>query len=65
MTTQRILNRLTGPKKPNQLGATGDAWHARCKLCRHTIRPDEPRIWLTKPMGLSHQNCATRAGNVL
>lgn len=29
-----------------------------CKLCRHSILQGHPRVWLTKPMGLSHASCA-------
>ncbi len=29
-----------------------------CKLCSYSILPDVPRVWLRKPMGLSHTTCA-------
>lgn len=64
MTRQVTINRLTGPKKPTKLGATGEVWHVVCKFCRRSIDPTEQRerVWLTKPMGLSHKDCAAQEG---
>ena len=38
------------------------AWRATCKLCLFGIYEREAVVWLTKPMGQSHQVCAERAG---
>lgn len=62
MTEQITINRLVGPRKPTRLGATGDDWHVVCKLCPRRVDPTEQRVWLTKPMGVSHQDCAAQAG---
>lgn len=32
-----------------------------CKLCRGGIHREDPHIWLTNPMGLSHLECAVGA----
>lgn len=29
-----------------------------CKLCRLAITKDHQTVWLTKPIGLSHEKCA-------
>jgi hypothetical protein len=59
VTAPKALSRLTGPKKP---GPSGDQRRTTCKLCLISILIGEPTVWLTKPMGLSHQGCAQRAG---
>jgi hypothetical protein len=33
-----------------------------CKLCRGGIHREDPHVWLTNPMGLSHMECAITAG---
>lgn len=30
----------------------------RCKLCQFGILQGQKRVWLRKPMGLSHESCA-------
>lgn len=32
-----------------------------CKLCPEGIYVDQPRTWLRKPCGLSHDSCIERA----
>ena len=31
---------------------------AICKICRHGITEDAPRLWSRKPLGLVHTDCA-------
>lgn len=33
----------------------------KCKLCKRDLYPDQPVVWLTSPMGLSHQDCVPSA----
>lgn len=39
-----------------------DRRRTACKLCRLSILVGEAAVWLTNPLGLSHQACAVRAG---
>lgn len=56
MTT---VKSLTGSNRP---GPLNDQRRTVCKLCLAGILVGEPTVWLTKPMGLSHEGCASRAG---
>jgi hypothetical protein len=58
MTAQKTINRLTGPKT----GSFTNQHRTTCKLCPHSIHVDDAAVWLTKPMGLSHDTCARQAG---
>lgn len=52
MTTSKLLNRVSGPRN-----APPPPPRTTCKLCRFAVRAGEPAVWLTKPMGLSHEAC--------
>lgn len=47
---------LTGDRKGRQLFR----YRTHCKLCLLAIGWGDPAVWLTKPMGLSHEACAAR-----
>jgi hypothetical protein len=49
----RGMNQVNGGKRaPRRFNAT-------CKFCLLGIYDGDPRVWLSKPMGLSHEGCAT------
>jgi hypothetical protein len=33
-----------------------------CKLCRLSVYKGQPSVWLSKPMGINHTECAEREG---
>ena len=37
----------------------------RCKLCQFGIMQGQRRVWLRKPMGLSHAECADASQEVV
>ena len=40
---------------------TGTSYLTTCKLCRHGVFEQQPRRWLSKPAGWSHEACVDRA----
>lgn len=36
-----------------------------CKLCRYGVLPGERRVWLRKPMGISHESCASNRTDIV
>lgn len=56
--TVRTINRL-GPQK---VGPAADQRLTTCKYCRYSVLIGEAWVWLTKPLGISHERCADRAG---
>lgn len=59
MTNQQTLNRVTGGPKA---GSLNDQRITVCKLCLFSIVVGQHKVWLTKPMGLSHEACAAKHG---
>ena len=49
-----VLVRLNGAEK---YGANQDQCITTCKKCRRSLLKGQDRVWLTDPMGLSHQVC--------
>lgn len=45
-------------------GNLGNHYLSTCKLCPDGVFDYQPKVWLTKPMGWSHQDCAEWAGHV-
>lgn len=43
-------------------GPAGRDYRTNCKLCPAGVYTGQPAVWLTQPMGLSHVDCARRAG---
>ncbi|MEV7264681.1 hypothetical protein AB0N38_14125 [Micromonospora aurantiaca] len=43
-------------------GNLGNHYLSTCKLCPLGVFDRQPKVWLTKPMGWSHQECAEYAG---
>ena len=37
---------------------TARKYRTHCKICRAAIFMDEVAVWLTSPIGLSHEGCA-------
>lgn len=52
--TTAIRRRATTPV----LESGSPASYAICKICRSGIFDQQPRVWLSKPAGLSHATCA-------
>ena len=40
---------------------TGNSYLTTCKLCPNGVFEQQPRRWLTKPAGWSHEACVDRA----
>ena len=57
MTALNYINKRNGP--------SGDLRRTMCKLCRHSILTGEDAVWLSKPLGLSHLNCARSRGALI
>ncbi|MBM0256356.1 hypothetical protein [Micromonospora sp. 4G55] len=56
-SARRTLNQPSGSK-----GILGNRYLSTCKLCPDGVFDYQPKVWLTKPMGWSHEDCAQRAG---
>lgn len=52
MTAAYKANRVNGSKRPQRRYAT------TCKICLMGIYDGDVTVWLTCPMGLSHEGCA-------
>jgi len=52
---------LTSPAGSRRDSYT-DRRRTTCKLCPFSVLVDDPAVWLTNPIGLSHTACARRAG---
>lgn len=37
-----------------------NAYLTTCKICREGVYQRQPKLWLNKPMGWSHEFCVTR-----
>lgn len=46
---------------PSVKGKLVTAMNPLCKLCLLSVMPGEMRVWLRRPMGISHATCADRA----
>jgi hypothetical protein len=55
-----------GYQKPRK-GVLGvnSAMNPRCKLCLLPVMTVEERVWLRKPMGVSHTTCADGRDDVI
>lgn len=52
---------LVKPHGGNSPTKQGD-YVTTCKVCHQGVFSQQPRVWLTTPMGLSHEACAALAG---
>lgn len=61
--TQPVVRTITRLSNPGgTIPQRGSEAITTCKLCRHGLYYGQPRVWLTQPVGLSHHDCAERAG---
>lgn len=58
------LNAGAGYRLPKKGALASTALIPRCKLCTFGIMPGQTRIWLRKPMGLSHERCASNRTDI-
>lgn len=55
---------LGNPTNPNPAKKAESVLNPLCKLCLLSVMPGEPRVWLRKPMGVSHESCATNRTDI-
>lgn len=53
----KLPESFSGPSRARN----GRRYVSLCKICKETIFADEARVWLTDPMGLSHERCTPDA----
>lgn len=58
------LNAGAGYRLPKKGVLASTALIPACKLCRHGVMPGETRIWLMRPLGISHERCAANRTDV-
>lgn len=53
-----------GTRKPIKGSLAPNANLPLCKLCLHSIQQGQARVWLRRPMGLSHVECVKDRNDV-